>query len=135
MMKTGTDWRKASRHYSRGRFNSLSVKLVKDGSINLGSEWSYKQPLGRHMSQLSIIHTSAWVLHWYWLVIFHDFFWGFHIFLLAWSLLMLAYHESTMFRWVHMVKPSYSVIQVKDDHLAMCKACMVSLFLVKIVKF
>ncbi|WOL04815.1 Calcium-dependent protein kinase 13 [Canna indica] len=24
MMKTGTDWRKASRHYSRGRFNSLS---------------------------------------------------------------------------------------------------------------
>ncbi|KAI4338907.1 hypothetical protein MLD38_023914 [Melastoma candidum] len=38
MMKTGTDWRKASRHYSRGRFNSLSLKLVKDGSINLGSE-------------------------------------------------------------------------------------------------
>ncbi|KAL4587143.1 hypothetical protein LXL04_000009 [Taraxacum kok-saghyz] len=37
MMKTGTDWRKASRHYSRGRFNSLSVKLMKDGSINLGS--------------------------------------------------------------------------------------------------
>ncbi|KAK4377621.1 hypothetical protein RND71_003917 [Anisodus tanguticus] len=26
MMKTGTDWRKASRHYSRGRFNSLSVE-------------------------------------------------------------------------------------------------------------
>ncbi|KAK3018043.1 hypothetical protein RJ639_004533 [Escallonia herrerae] len=38
MMKTGTDWRKASRHYSRGRFNSLSVKLMKDGSLNLGSE-------------------------------------------------------------------------------------------------
>ncbi|GFY83783.1 calcium-dependent protein kinase 13 [Actinidia rufa] len=38
MMKTGTDWRKASRHYSRGRFNSLSVKLMKDGSVNLGSE-------------------------------------------------------------------------------------------------
>ncbi|KAI3708159.1 hypothetical protein L2E82_37260 [Cichorium intybus] len=37
MMKTGMDWRKASRHYSRGRFNSLSVKLMKDGSINLGS--------------------------------------------------------------------------------------------------
>ncbi|KAK4392318.1 Calcium-dependent protein kinase [Sesamum angolense] len=35
MMKTGTDWRKASRHYSRGRFNSLSIKLMKDGSINL----------------------------------------------------------------------------------------------------
>jgi len=38
MMKTGTDWRKASRHYSRGRFNSLSIKLMKDGSLNLGSE-------------------------------------------------------------------------------------------------
>ncbi|CAM8893406.1 unnamed protein product [Rhodiola kirilowii] len=38
MMKTGTDWRKASRHYSRGRFNSLSVKLMKDGSFNLGNE-------------------------------------------------------------------------------------------------
>ncbi|KAH6776813.1 calcium-dependent protein kinase 13 [Perilla frutescens var. hirtella] len=36
MMKTGTDWRKASRHYSRGRFNNLSIKLMKDGSINLG---------------------------------------------------------------------------------------------------
>lgn len=36
MMKTGTDWRKASRHYSRGRFNSLSVKLMKDDSLNLG---------------------------------------------------------------------------------------------------
>ncbi|XP_034913977.1 calcium-dependent protein kinase 13 [Populus alba] len=38
MMKTGTDWRKASRHYSRGRFNSLSMKLMKDGSLNLGSD-------------------------------------------------------------------------------------------------
>ncbi|KAK1667453.1 hypothetical protein QYE76_055612 [Lolium multiflorum] len=38
MMKTGTDWRKASRHYSRGRFNSLSIKLVKDGSVKLGVE-------------------------------------------------------------------------------------------------
>ncbi|KAL0725815.1 hypothetical protein Bca4012_040414 [Brassica carinata] len=38
MMKTGTDWRKASRHYSRGRFNSLSIKLMKDGSLNLGNE-------------------------------------------------------------------------------------------------
>ena len=36
MMKAGTDWRKASRHYSRGRFNSLSMKLMKDGSLNLG---------------------------------------------------------------------------------------------------
>ncbi|RVW34712.1 Calcium-dependent protein kinase 13 [Vitis vinifera] len=38
MMKTGTDWRKASRHYSRGRFNSLSIKLIKHGSLNLGNE-------------------------------------------------------------------------------------------------
>ncbi|KAF5179727.1 Calcium-dependent protein kinase [Thalictrum thalictroides] len=37
MMKTGTDWRKASRHYSRGRFNSLSIKLMKDGSLNMAS--------------------------------------------------------------------------------------------------
>ncbi|XP_078180405.1 calcium-dependent protein kinase 3-like [Carex rostrata] len=36
MMKTGTDWRKASRHYSRGRFNSLSMTLIKDGSLKLG---------------------------------------------------------------------------------------------------
>ncbi|KAK4359364.1 hypothetical protein RND71_021593 [Anisodus tanguticus] len=38
MMKTGTDWRKASRHYSRGRFNTPSVKLMKDGSLHLGNE-------------------------------------------------------------------------------------------------
>jgi len=35
MMKTGTDWRKASRHYSRNRFNSLNMRLVKDGSLQL----------------------------------------------------------------------------------------------------
>ena len=34
MMRTGTDWRKASRHYSRGRFTSLSIKLMKDGSLH-----------------------------------------------------------------------------------------------------
>ncbi|MCO5609412.1 hypothetical protein L7F22_063638 [Adiantum nelumboides] len=33
MMRTGTDWRKASRHYSRERFTSLSIKLMKDGSV------------------------------------------------------------------------------------------------------
>ncbi|CAN6470406.1 unnamed protein product [Victoria cruziana] len=38
MMKTGTDWRKASRHYSRGRFNSLSIRLMKDGSLNGGAD-------------------------------------------------------------------------------------------------
>ncbi|KAJ0966306.1 hypothetical protein J5N97_027444 [Dioscorea zingiberensis] len=35
MMKAGTDWRKASRQYSRERFNSLSLKLMKDGSLEL----------------------------------------------------------------------------------------------------
>ncbi|CAO2822208.1 unnamed protein product [Amaranthus hypochondriacus] len=33
MMKAGTDWRKASRQYSRERFNNLSLKLMKDGSL------------------------------------------------------------------------------------------------------
>ncbi|KAJ6688059.1 SERINE/THREONINE-PROTEIN KINASE [Salix koriyanagi] len=35
MMKAGTDWRKASRQYSRERFKSLSLKLMKDGSLHL----------------------------------------------------------------------------------------------------
>ena len=48
---------------------------------------------------------------------------------------MLGYEESTMFRWVHVVQPSNSVIRVKDDLLAMSKVCLVSLFLVGIVKF
>ena len=33
MMKTGTDWRKASRQYSRDRFKNLSRKLMQDGSL------------------------------------------------------------------------------------------------------
>ncbi|WZY80790.1 hypothetical protein YC2023_027174 [Brassica napus] len=33
MMKAGTDWRKASRQYSRERFKSLSEKLMRDGSL------------------------------------------------------------------------------------------------------
>ncbi|KAK1313608.1 Calcium-dependent protein kinase 7 [Acorus calamus] len=35
MMKAGTDWRKASRQYSRERFNNLSLKLMKDGSLEV----------------------------------------------------------------------------------------------------
>lgn len=35
MMKAGTDWRKASRQYSRERFKSLSQKLIQDGSLRL----------------------------------------------------------------------------------------------------
>ncbi|KAL3529898.1 hypothetical protein ACH5RR_009220 [Cinchona calisaya] len=38
MMKAGTDWRKASRQYSRERFNSLSLKLLRDGSLQLENE-------------------------------------------------------------------------------------------------
>ncbi|KAK4419575.1 Calcium-dependent protein kinase [Sesamum alatum] len=38
MMKAGTDWRKASRQYSRERFNSLSLKLIRDGSLQLAAE-------------------------------------------------------------------------------------------------
>lgn len=34
MMKAGTDWRKASRQYSRERYNSLSLKLMKEMSTN-----------------------------------------------------------------------------------------------------
>ncbi|WRX34138.1 EF-hand domain - like 10 [Theobroma cacao] len=37
MMKAGTDWRKASRQYSRERFNSLSLKLMRDGSLQLAN--------------------------------------------------------------------------------------------------
>ncbi|PKA49856.1 Calcium-dependent protein kinase 8 [Apostasia shenzhenica] len=33
MMKAGTDWRVASRQYSRERFTSLSLRLIKDGSL------------------------------------------------------------------------------------------------------
>ncbi|KAL4318830.1 hypothetical protein GQ457_18G005290 [Hibiscus cannabinus] len=35
MMKADTDWRKASRQYSRERFKSLSLNLMKDGSLQL----------------------------------------------------------------------------------------------------
>lgn len=38
MMKAGTDWRKASRQYSRERFNNLSLKLMKDGSLQVTTE-------------------------------------------------------------------------------------------------
>ncbi|CAN0899297.1 Calcium-dependent protein kinase 20 [Linum grandiflorum] len=35
MMKAGTDWRKASRQYSRERFTNLSMKLKKNGSLQV----------------------------------------------------------------------------------------------------
>lgn len=38
MMKAGTDWRKASRQYSRERFNSLSLKLMKDGALQINNK-------------------------------------------------------------------------------------------------
>ncbi|XP_029122402.1 calcium-dependent protein kinase 29 [Elaeis guineensis] len=36
MMKAGTDWRNASRQYSRAVFNTLSLKMFKDGSLKKG---------------------------------------------------------------------------------------------------
>ncbi|XAR68536.1 Non-specific serine/threonine protein kinase [Bertholletia excelsa] len=38
MMKAGTDWRKASRQYSRARYNNLSFNLMKEGSLQLHTE-------------------------------------------------------------------------------------------------
>ncbi|KAL5210379.1 hypothetical protein ABZP36_006002 [Zizania latifolia] len=38
MMKAGTDWRKASRQYSRERFKTLSNSLMKDGSLSMPRE-------------------------------------------------------------------------------------------------
>lgn len=35
MMKAGTDWRKASRQYSRERYNSLSLNLMRDASLRV----------------------------------------------------------------------------------------------------
>ncbi|XP_066371424.1 calcium-dependent protein kinase 9-like [Miscanthus floridulus] len=35
MMKAGTDWRKASRQYSRERFKTLSNSLINDGSLGM----------------------------------------------------------------------------------------------------
>lgn len=37
-MKAGTDWRKASRQYSRERFKSLSLNLMNDGSLKFEDE-------------------------------------------------------------------------------------------------
>ncbi|KAI7731262.1 hypothetical protein M8C21_013205 [Ambrosia artemisiifolia] len=38
MMKAGTDWRKASRQYSRERYNNLSLKLFQNGSMDMANE-------------------------------------------------------------------------------------------------
>ena len=35
MMKSGTDWRKASKQYSRERFRGMSINLEKDGSLKV----------------------------------------------------------------------------------------------------
>ncbi|CAI9779469.1 unnamed protein product [Fraxinus pennsylvanica] len=40
MMKAGTDWRQVSRQYSRERYNSLSLRLMKGGSLRLNNEGS-----------------------------------------------------------------------------------------------
>lgn len=38
MMKSGTDWRKASRQYSRDRYNNLSLSLMRDTSVKVKDE-------------------------------------------------------------------------------------------------
>ncbi|KAJ7531292.1 hypothetical protein O6H91_14G039300 [Diphasiastrum complanatum] len=35
MMRSGMDWRKASKRYSRGRFNNLSIRVLKDVSFGI----------------------------------------------------------------------------------------------------
>ncbi|GAU27441.1 hypothetical protein TSUD_161270 [Trifolium subterraneum] len=61
MMKTGTDWRKASRHYSRGRFNSLSLKLMKDGSFSPGVVRVMKEEVRRNIHALYYL-CKTWCL-------------------------------------------------------------------------
>lgn len=39
MMKAGTDWRKASRQYSRERFSSVSAHLIKEQSLSWSSTY------------------------------------------------------------------------------------------------
>lgn len=55
MMKAGTDWRKASRQYSRERFNSLSLKLMRDGSLHLTNEARW------------ITNLGSWLILWTWM--------------------------------------------------------------------
>ncbi|KAJ6811744.1 calcium-dependent protein kinase 20-like isoform X1 [Iris pallida] len=52
MMKAGTDWRKASRQYSRERFNNLSLKLMKDGSMQISNEVKISNEVDGHISNL-----------------------------------------------------------------------------------
>lgn len=60
MMKAGTDWRKASRQYSRERFNSLSLNLMRDGSLQLkqweGRWFLHKQ--NRPSCSRTVIHSN-----------------------------------------------------------------------------
>lgn len=45
MMKAGTDWRNGSRQYSRAVFNTLSLKMFKDGSLKDGGVKRSVKPL------------------------------------------------------------------------------------------
>ncbi|KAJ8426375.1 hypothetical protein Cgig2_000570 [Carnegiea gigantea] len=58
MMKAGTDWRKASRQYSRERFNSLSLKLMKDGSLDAASTL---EVWGMQKFEICVCKPRAWV--------------------------------------------------------------------------
>jgi len=59
MTKTGTDRRKASRHYSRGRFNNLSIKLARDGSLQMeNNERRYSGLRGKFLPLLRSLNET-----------------------------------------------------------------------------
>ncbi|TYJ99113.1 calcium-dependent protein kinase 10 [Cucumis melo var. makuwa] len=60
MMKTGTDWRKASRQYSRERFKSLSLNLMKDGSLQLHDGQASSKCCRRHPLEFAVRARQHW---------------------------------------------------------------------------
>lgn len=62
MMKNRADWGNAFRHhYSRERFNNLSIRLMKDGSINMAvvePNWRIDGSEANHQNQLEYKCTS-----------------------------------------------------------------------------
>lgn len=45
MMKSGTDWKMASRQYSRAMMNALSIKLFRDRSMELNKSMELKKSM------------------------------------------------------------------------------------------
>lgn len=61
MMKAGTDWRKASRQYSRERFSSLSLNLIRDGSLQLANEARWETVTRKIVEMKNEKFLSLWV--------------------------------------------------------------------------